>query len=224
MARVLWGRDWQLYAVVVQGFKVLIAVFLLAIPAQAGPKTVAALGDSLTAGLGLVRSQGFVPQLQAWLRDRGAEVKLINAGVSGDTTAGGLARLDWTLTPDVGALIVILGGNDFLRGIDPATSRANLSAILQGAQKRNLPVLLVGMPAPRNYGPEYRQAVERLYPELAAQYGVMLYPDFFLPVMNPATGFPDTGYLQADGLHPNARGVQRIVAGIGPVVLDWLGK
>ena len=199
----------------------LIAVFLLALPVQAGPKQVAALGDSLTAGLGLARSDGFVPQLQGWLRDHGAEVSLINAGVSGDTTAGGLARLDWTLTPDVGALIVILGGNDFLRGIDPAVSRSNLAAILQGAQKRDLPVLLVGMPAPRNFGPEYRQAVEQLYPELAAEFGVLYYPNFFQPVMSEA-GFPDLAYLQADGLHPNAKGVARIVAGIGPKVLELL--
>ncbi len=197
---------------------------MLTVPAQAGPKVIAALGDSLTAGLGLVRSEGFVPQLQAWLQDHGAEVKLINAGVSGDTTAGGLARLDWTLTPDVAGLIVTLGGNDFLRGIDPALSRANLAAILTKAQKRGMPVLLIGMPSPRNFGPEYRQAVDRLYPELATEFGVVLYPDFFAPVVDPATGFADPAFLQADGLHPNAKGVLRIVAGIGPVVLDWLGK
>jgi len=221
MGRVLIGRDWGLYAAVVQSFKVLSAVFLLALPVQAGPKTVVALGDSLTAGLGLQRTEGFVPQLQVWLRDHGTEAALINAGVSGDTTAGGLARLDWTLTPDVGALIVTLGGNDFLRGVDPALSRANLAAILQGAQKRGLPVLLVGMPAPRNFGPEYQQAVARLYPELAAKFEALYYANFFQPVMAKG-GFPDPSYLQADGLHPNAKGVVRIVAGIGPKVLELL--
>ena len=115
---------------------------LLASPAAA-TTTLVAFGDSLTAGLGLAPEDGFVPQLQAWLTAQGQDVKVVNAGVSGDTTAGGLARLDWTLTPDVQAMIVTFGGNDLLRGIDPSVSRANLDGILKGAAAHGVKVLLV---------------------------------------------------------------------------------
>jgi acyl-CoA thioesterase-1 len=185
----------------------------------AEPVTVVALGDSLTAGLGLPQEDGFVPQMQAWLAAQGADVVLVNAGVSGDTTAGGLARLDWSLTPEVDALMVTLGGNDLLRGIDPANSRANLEAILKAAQGRGLPVLLVGMKAPGNYGPEYQAQFDAIYPELAATYGALLAGSFFAPLgsENPATLGE---FMQADGLHPNAVGVGKIVAGLGPRLLD----
>ncbi len=205
-------------------FKLLALVLLLALPANAEPKVIAALGDSLTQGYGLEQSDGFVPQLQAWLQGQGAAVSVMNAGVSGDTTAGGLARLDWTLTPDVGALIVILGGNDFLRGIDPASSRANLAGILKGSVAKGLPVLFVGVPAPRNFGAEYQEAVEAMYPELAAEYGVFYAPNFFAPIMDAATNLPDPTFMQADRIHPNTAGVLRIVEGLGPKVLELLGR
>ena len=197
------------------------AVLTIARPALAEPVTVAALGDSLTAGYGLPTEQGLVPQLQAWLDAQGAEVRLLNAGVSGDTTAGGLARLEWTLTPEVDALIVTLGGNDLLRGIDPASSRANLDAILRGAQARGLPVLLIGLPAPANFGPDYQSAFNAIYPELAARYGTLLVPDFFAP-LTAAGPAALTRFLQADGLHPNAEGVSLIVESLGPEVLALL--
>lgn len=190
-------------------------------PALAEKVTVAALGDSLTAGYGLPPEHGLVPQLQAWLDAQGAEVRLLNAGVSGDTTAGGLARLDWTLTPKVDALIVTLGGNDLLRGIDPAESRANLEAILRGAQARALPVLLIGLPAPGNFGPDYQRAFNAIYPELAARYGTLLMPDFFAP-LTAAGPAALSRRLQADGLHPNAEGVSLIVESLGPEVLALL--
>lgn len=190
-------------------------------PALAEKVTVAALGDSLTAGYGLPPEHGLVPQLQAWLDAQGAEVRLLNAGVSGDTTAGGLARLDWTLTPEVDALIVTLGGNDLLRGIDPAESRANLEAILRGAQARALPVLLIGLPAPGNFGPDYQRAFNAIYPELAARYGTLLMPDFFAP-LTAAGPAALSRRLQADGLHPNAEGVSLIVESLGPEVLALL--
>lgn len=197
----------------------------LTTPALAEPVTVVALGDSLTAGYGLPQEEGFVPQLQAWLTAQGQDVVVVNAGVSGDTTAGGLARLDWSLTPQVDAMIVTLGGNDLLRGIDPASSRANLEAILKGAQTRQLPVLLVAMSAPGNYGPEYKRDFDAIYPELAAQYGTLLAPGFFAPLLqegaDPAGLAP---YLQPDGLHPNKNGVAKIVAGLGPQVLELLVK
>ena len=180
--------------------------------------TIAALGDSLTQGYGLPPAQGFVPQLQDWLRAEGLEVEVLNAGVSGDTTAGGLARIDWTLTPEVDALIVALGGNDLLRGIDPATSRANLSGILERAG--GLPVLLVGMEAPGNYGPEFKQAFDAMYPELAEQFGATLAPSFFEGFeMEEADLAAARDLMQADGIHPNAEGVARIVEALGPRVL-----
>jgi acyl-CoA thioesterase-1 len=198
---------------------------LLAGPALAEPVTLAALGDSLTAGYGLPQEDGFVPQLQAWLTAQGRDVVVLNAGVSGDTTAGGLARLDWTLTPEVDALMVTLGGNDLLRGIDPAASRANLNAILQRAVDEKLPVLLVGMSAPGNYGPEYKRDFDAIYPELANAYGTLLAPGFFDPLIEGGAD-PSTlaAYFQPDGLHPNTAGVAKIVAGLGPKVLELLDR
>ena len=155
-------------------------VLMLSAPAALAQQvTIAALGDSLTQGYGLAEADGFVPQLQAWLRGEGIEATVINAGVSGDTTAGGLARIGWTLSEDVDAVIVALGGNDVLRGIDPAASRANLDGILAEIGTRGLPVLLAGMRAPGNYGPDYKQAFDAMYPDLAEEHGAALYP-FFL--------------------------------------------
>ncbi len=197
-------------------------MFLLILPAHAEQVTIAALGDSLTAGYGLAPAEGFVPQLQAWLQAKGAEVVVMNAGVSGDTTAGGAARLDWTLTPDVGALIVTLGGNDLLRGIDPAASRANLDAILKSATGRGLPVLLIGMQAPGNYGPDYKSSFDAIYPELAQTYKTLLAPSFFAGLGDDPVAA--RGFLQADGLHPNPAGVAAIVENLGPQVLELLTK
>lgn len=179
--------------------------------------TIAALGDSLTAGYGLDPEQGLVPQLQAWLTAHGTDVTLINAGVSGDTTAGGLARLDWTLTPDVNAMIVTLGGNDMLRGIDPAEVRRNLDAILSKAKARNLPVLLIGLTTLGNFGPDYKAQFDAIYPDLAAQYDTLLVPDFFAALADedPQTVGSD---MQPDGIHPNAAGVAKIVETLGPHV------
>ena len=183
-----------------------------------------ALGDSLTQGYGLPPADGFVPQLQNWLDQKGADVTVINAGVSGDTTAGGLSRLDWTLTPEVDAMIVNLGGNDLLRGIDPASSRANLEAILQTAQARGLPVMLVGLRAPGNYGPDFKAAFDAMYPDLATKYGAVSTDNFFIPLIDQATKRLSTDYMQPDGLHPNARGVTLLVNGLGPKVLELLAK
>lgn len=203
----------------------LLILICLALPAQAGT-TLVALGDSLTEGYGLAPEDGFVPQLQSWLTAQGQDVTVINAGVSGDTTAGGLARLDWSLTPEVTAMIVTLGGNDMLRGIDPANTRANLEGILKGAEAKGVKVLLVGMLAPGNYGPDYKTAFDAIYPDLAAQYHVDLFPSFYAPLIGDGPADPATlaPYLQADGLHPNPEGVKKIVAGIGPAVVKLLGE
>lgn len=182
---------------------------------------VVALGDSLTHGYGLPAEDGFVPQLQAWLNANGApDAVVVNAGVSGDTTAGGLARLDWSLGPEgeADALIVELGGNDLLRAIDPAASRANLDAILAQAGARGLPVLLTGMRAPLNYGPDYKAEFDAIYPELAAKHDA-IYDPFFLEGL---VGSPEL--FQADGIHPNAAGVEKLVARFGPLALELIER
>ena len=193
----------------------------LAVPVAAQEVTIAALGDSLTQGYGLMQEQGFTVQLQDWLVARGHDVSVLNAGVSGDTTAGGLARVGWTLTPEVDAMIVALGGNDLLRAIPPEASRANLEGILQAAQTAGVPVLLVGLTAPGNYGPDYKAAFDAMYPELAEAYGA-LHVDSFLGALSDAAGADPQGaltaYMQPDGIHPNAAGVARIVDALGPEV------
>jgi acyl-CoA thioesterase-1 len=189
--------------------------------------TVAALGDSLTQGYGLAQGDGFVPQLQGWLAAKGSGAQVLNAGVSGDTTAGGLSRLDWTLSDDVDALIVALGGNDLLRGLPPEASRANLDAILRDARGRGLPVLLIGVTAPGNYGPEYKAQFDAIYPDLAREHGALLVPSFLAPIEAARDADGDAALrdlMQADGIHPNARGVARIVEAIGPSVADLVAR
>ncbi len=150
------------YGVAALQSKVAAAVLLAwASVAQAAPVEIVALGDSLTQGYGLPRGEGFVPQMQSWLRERGHDVELVNAGVSGDTTAGGLARADWSIEDDTDAMIVALGGNDLLRGIDPASSRRNLDAILKIAANRDVPVLLVGLRARATSGRSSRRRSTR---------------------------------------------------------------
>ncbi len=174
-----------------------------------------AFGDSLIAGYGLPQSDGFVPQLQAWLAENGADdVIVINAGVSGDTTTAGLARLDWSIGPDADAVLLELGGNDGLRGVDPAIAKSNLDEMLTRLGERDLPVLLVGMTAPRNWGRDYLEAFEAMYPALAQKHGVPLYDFFFEGVAD------DADYFQDDRIHPNAAGVRVIVEAIGPSILE----
>ncbi|MFO7759857.1 MAG: arylesterase [Roseovarius sp.] len=181
------------------------------------PVTVLALGDSLTQGYGLPEEDGFVPQLRDWLADQDVDAQIVNAGVSGDTTAGGAARVEWSLTQEVDAMIVALGGNDLLRGIAPETARTNLEEILKVAEAEDVAVLLVGMDPPGNYGADYKSAFEAIYPELAEEYGALHAQDFF-------TGLGDGSpselqrYFQEDGIHPNADGVARIVEDLGPHV------
>lgn len=204
--------------------KAMAAFLWLGTPVVAAePVTVLALGDSLTQGYGLAEEDGFVPQLRRWLDARGVAAALINGGVSGDTTTGGAARVEWSLTPEVDAMIVALGGNDMLRGIDPAVSRANLDTILQVARAREVEVLLVGLDAPANYGAEYESDFEAIYPDLAATYDVLYAENFFAGLGDSARlGESDPAALQRwfqpDGIHPNAEGVTRIVDALGPEV------
>lgn len=199
-----------------------VALLALSAPALAQTVTVAALGDSLTAGYGLPQHQGFVARLQAWLDARDAGVEVVGAGVSGDTTAGGLSRFDWTVTSEVDAVIVALGGNDFLRAIDPAVSRANLRGILEKAAEKDLEVLLIGVDASANYGPAYEAAFDAMYPELAAEFGALVEPDWFGALRPPGATLADAmgGTLQGDGIHPSAAGVDLIVERLGPRVLE----
>ena len=185
----------------------------------AAPIKIIALGDSLTQGYGLSAELGFTAKLQDWLRANGApDVTIVNAGVSGDTTAGGHARFEWSLAEGGDAVIVELGGNDLLRAIDPSSSRQNLRGILSKAQARNLPVLLTGMKAPLNYGPEYKQQFDAMYPELASEFGAIFDP-FFLDGLVGRTEL-----FQADGIHPNAAGVEELVARFGPIVLELIAQ
>ena len=184
-------------------------------PAFAEPTTLLALGDSLTAGYGLPPDRGLVPQLQGWLTAHGTEVAVVNAGVSGDTTAAGKARLAFVLDsldrkPDL--VVLGLGGNDMLRGIKPAETKANLTAMMDELKRRDIPVVLTGMLAAPNLGADYVKSFNRIFPDLAASYGASLYP-FFLDgvVTDPALMLPDN-------IHPNAKGVSRVVEGLSPLV------
>jgi acyl-CoA thioesterase-1 len=198
-----------------------LAALLAAAPSVSAEEVViAALGDSLTQGFGLLQEDGFVPQMEAWLQARGHDVRLLNAGVSGDTTAGGLARAAWTLTEEVDAMIVTLGGNDLLRAIPPEASRTNLAGILDVAAEAGVEVLLVGIRAPGNYGPDFQQAFDAMYPDLAAEYGTLYAEDFFAGFGGTPQSDPGSivDLMQADGIHPNAQGVAVIVEALGPQV------
>jgi acyl-CoA thioesterase-1 len=207
----------------------LVATVLTMLPingAQAEESfTVLAFGDSLTRGYGLPEEQGLVPQLQLWLNANGGEnIKVLNAGLNGDTTAGGLARIEWTLTEDVDAVIVALGGNDMLRGISPASSQGNLDNIVALLTQRGLPVMLVGLPGPSNFGPEFKAEFDAMYPVVANKYDVQLYPYFFEGFDVAQDTASIAKWMQADGNHPNAAGVLLIAANMGPAVLQLVAE
>ena len=194
-----------------------LALVLAASPAQAADELIlVAFGDSLTAGFGLEDNDAFPTKLGSALRERGNKVRIVNAGVSGDTTSAGLARLDWTIPADADAVIVELGANDALRGQDPKKAYAALDQILTKLKAKNVAVLLTGMEAPRNMGPEYVQAFNGIYPRLAKKHGVALYPFFLEGVAT------EPSLNQSDGVHPNAEGVAVIVDRILPTVQGLL--
>jgi acyl-CoA thioesterase-1 len=187
-------------------------------PAKAEPITILALGDSLTVGYGLAPEEAFPVKLEAALNAKGHDVRIINAGVSGDTASAGRDRLDWALTEDVDAIIVELGANDALRGVDPNITRTALEDILRKLQARKLPVLIAGMKAPRNLGSEYAASFDAIFPDLAKAYGTGLYPFFLAGVAT------DPSLNQGDGIHPNAKGVDIIVSSILPEVEKLISK
>jgi acyl-CoA thioesterase-1 len=206
-----YGLRGRLFNAVAKATAVAALMLAAASPVLAGePVKILALGDSLTAGYGLAEGDGFTVKLQKALKDKGYDVQVINAGVSGDTTAGGRARLDWALGDQPQVAVVELGANDGLRGLDPASTRENLDAILTTLKDRKIPTLLAGMYAPRNLGREYGDRFNAIYPDLAAKHDVPLYP-FFLDgvAMDPKLN-------QEDGMHPNAKGVAIVVDGILP--------
>lgn len=181
---------------------------------------IVALGDSLTAGYGLQAGEDYPTQLQKALIDKGIDVKIDNAGVSGDTTAGGLSRLEWVTSgePKPTLTIVALGANDMLRAIDPATTESNLRSILQKLKAKNIPAVLYGMNAPINMPPTYRKSFNSLYPKLADEFGVPLYPFFLEDVaMNPKLNLED-------GIHPTKEGIALIVKKTLPFIEEQLKK
>jgi acyl-CoA thioesterase-1 len=204
-------------AVVAAGM-LLAASGLQANRAAAATPVIVAFGDSLTAGLGLSEKDSFPAQLERALKARGQQVKVVNAGVSGDTAAAGLARLDWAMPDDASAVIVELGADDALQGLDPAATKATLEKIITELRARGLPILLAGMEAPPNLGKEYVEQFRALYADLAQRYDLILYP-FFLDGVAL-----DDNYTLGDGMHPNAEGVARIVDGILPKVEELLVK
>lgn len=183
---------------------------------QADVPRLMVFGDSLVAGYGLPAEQGFTSQLQDRLSANGFRIEILNAGVSGDTSAGGAARLDWALSEQPDYVMIVLGGNDLLRGLDPGATRQNLDQIIARLAALNIKSFLCGMLAPLNLGPEYSREFNPIYPELAQKYDLAFYPFFLENVaLVPALN-------QRDGLHPNADGVAKIIDGMMPVLSRFL--
>jgi acyl-CoA thioesterase-1 len=195
-------------------------LFTAAFPAQAQtrPVKLVVFGDSLSTGLGLPTAEAFPAKLARALQAKGLTVEVADAGVSGDTSSAGLARLDWSVPDDTDAVIVELGANDALRGVDPKITREALDNILRRLKERNIEVLFAGMQAPRNLGEDYTRAFDGVFPQLASTHGVLFYP-FFLDGVAA-----DARLNQRDGIHPNAEGVDVIVARILPKVEELIGR
>ncbi|SHM97024.1 acyl-CoA thioesterase-1 [Roseibium suaedae] len=191
---------------------ILASILCLSVSAQADPLKLVVLGDSLSAGYQLGAGEGFPEQLQKALREKGHDVEVINAGVSGDTSSGGLSRLDWSVGPDADAVIVELGANDMLRAIPPQKTRENIEAIVGGLTQRGVAVLVAGMMAQRNLGDDYAEAFDPIFPEVAKAHDALLYPFFLEGVaLNPDLNL-------SDGMHPNAEGVSVMVRNMLPIV------
>lgn len=182
------------------------------------PVKIVALGDSLTAGYGLDGADAFPDKLAKALKAKGIAVEIENAGVSGDTASGGLSRLDWSVADGTDAVILELGANDMLRGVDPKVTRAALETIIARLKARNIEVLLCGMRAGRNMGADYSRDFDAIFPDLAAKYGVVYYPFFLEGVATQAK------FTLQDGLHPNAAGVSQIVSGMLPKVEELIAR
>jgi acyl-CoA thioesterase I len=213
-----YGTRWAIS----NAISLILAIFLIGINGFAGaaakPIKIVAIGTSLTQGYNLPPGTEFTTVLQAQLKAKGHDVTVVNAGVSGDTTAGGLARLDWALSKDTVGAIVEFGSNDALRGLSVAETRKNLDQLLVKLKERKIAVLFTGMKSPRNLGPEYVGAFDAIYPELAKQHGVLFYPFFLEGVA------ANLKLNQADGIHPNEAGTKVIVKGMLPYVEKLLSQ
>ncbi|MCO6391334.1 arylesterase [Aliihoeflea aestuarii] len=200
--------------------RVLVAAFMTVMAtmtaARAEPAQIVAFGDSLMAGYQLNPGESFPERLQAALRERGHDVVIANAGVSGDTTTAGLARLDWSVPDGTELVILGLGANDMLRGVDPDIPRRNLTEMIERLQARDMDVILMGMLAAPNLGASYGERFNAIYPDLAGEFGVELYP-FFLDGVTTIAGM-----TLDDRMHPSAAGVDRMVEGVVPLVETWL--
>jgi len=214
------ARTIALAAVLLGGFLSCVSSWGLASPATGaeGPVRIVALGDSLTAGFGLPGAAAFPVKLEKALTAKGLAVEIGNAGVSGDTMSGGLARLDWSVPEGTQAVILELGANDMLRGLDPQVTRKALQEILRRLNERHIEVLLCGMLAAPNMGADYARAFDGIFPDLAATGQLLFYPFFLTGVLN------NEQLVQRDGLHPTAAGVDAIVAGILPKVEELVAR
>ena len=213
------SRRYGVQTMVGKHLRVIVITLLLVagtVAVRAEPYQIVGFGDSLMAGYGLPPGEGFTEKLQAALNAEGHDVIVANAGVSGDTSSGGLSRLDWSVPDGTGLVLLELGANDMLRGIDPALTRANLDSMLTRLADRKIPVLLIGMRAAPNLGPDYQKAFDAIFPGLAAKFGVPLYPFFLEGVA------ADPSLLLDDGMHPNAAGIDRMVAAITPQIAALL--
>jgi acyl-CoA thioesterase-1 len=196
----------------------LLAMPIVPVHAAEQPVRIVVLGDSLSAGFGLAGNEALPAKLERALKAKGHAVTIENAGVSGDTAAGGLARLDWSVAEGTDAVILELGANDALRGSDPKTTRASLEEIIRKLKERRIAVLLAGMLAPRNLGPDYANAFDAIYPELAAKYDLVLYPF----ILDGVAG--DRALNLPDGLHPTAAGVDIIVSRLLPKAEELVAR
>jgi acyl-CoA thioesterase I len=196
----------------------LLALWQASAIGQERPVRIVALGDSITTGLGLPANQALPARLQAALKARGIAAEIADAGVSGDTAANGLARLDWAVPDKTDGVIVALGANDMLRGLDPAIPRQTIESIVERLKSRDIPVMLTGMYASRNLGTDYVKKFDSLYPDIANRHGLVLYPFFLDGIVG------DQSLNLADGLHPTAKGVEIIVRRILPTVETFLAS
>jgi acyl-CoA thioesterase I len=208
----------MLFKAMIRGLFVIGLTVAAAGYAQAEPIRIVAFGDSLSAGYELPEADGFPKQLEAALKAKGHDVLVENSAVSGDTTTGGLERLDWSISDGTTLVILELGANDALRGIDPQLTRTNIDEMIKRLKARNIQVVLAGMLAPPNMGENYATPFNAIYPDLATQYDIPLYPFFMDGVITK----PDLKL--SDGLHPNAKGVAVIVSGILPIIEAELMK
>ena len=207
-------------------FKVLPAQFLVivgflvafALPARAETLKLVGFGDSLMAAYDLAKEEGFPARLEAALKERGHDVEIADAGVSGDTTSGGLSRLDWSVPDGTDGVILELGANDALRGVSPEKTRENLEAMIQRLDERGIPVLLAGMLAPPNMGPGYEEKFNAIYPELAEKYDLVLYPFFLEGVA------AESDMVLSDGMHPNPAGIEEMVKRFVAAAEEFIGR